>query len=93
MNSIKMKSEVKQIDYYLVGIGNHPKPILNDEVLTLINESTIFSGGQRHYELVKSLLPADYYWIKISGKMDEVISKYQSIDKKIVRFTSGDPCF
>ncbi|MCG8733554.1 precorrin-6y C5,15-methyltransferase (decarboxylating) subunit CbiE [Tenacibaculum finnmarkense] len=83
----------KHIDFYLIGISNHPTPKLNDDVLNLIQESTVFSGGKRHYQLVKSYLPENHTWIEISGKMDFLINKYKKIDTTIVVFASGDPFF
>ncbi|MCD8432308.1 precorrin-6y C5,15-methyltransferase (decarboxylating) subunit CbiE [Tenacibaculum finnmarkense genomovar ulcerans] len=83
----------KHIDFYLIGISNHPTPKLNDDVLNLIQESTVFSGGKRHYLLVKSYLPENHTWIEISGKMDFLINKYKKIDTTIVVFASGDPFF
>ncbi len=81
------------IDFYLIGISNHPTIKWNDDVLTLIKESTIFSGGKRHYELVQSYLPENHKWIEISGKMDVLMQQYKTIDVSIVVFASGDPFF
>ncbi|ALU74680.1 hypothetical protein AUW17_05085 [Tenacibaculum dicentrarchi] len=83
----------KHIDFHLIGISNHPTPKLNDDVLNLIQESTVFSGGKRHYQLVKSYLPENHTWIEISGKMDFLINQYKKIDTTIVVFASGDPFF
>ena len=83
----------KHIDFYLIGISNHPFPKWNDDILELIHESTVFSGGKRHYELVKSFLPKNHTWIEISGKMDALISQYKGFDDSIVVFASGDPFF
>ncbi|WCC45619.1 precorrin-6y C5,15-methyltransferase (decarboxylating) subunit CbiE [Tenacibaculum finnmarkense] len=83
----------KHIDFHLIGISNHPTPKFNDDVLKLIQESSVFSGGKRHYLLVKSYLPENHTWIEISGKMDFLINKYKKIDTTIVVFASGDPFF
>ena len=88
-----MKQKKTHIDFYLIGIGNHPTPKLNDDALELIQESTVFSGGKRHYKLVKSFLPKNHTWIEISGKMDALIQQYNTFDKSIVVFASGDPFF
>ncbi|WNH12483.1 precorrin-6y C5,15-methyltransferase (decarboxylating) subunit CbiE [Thalassobellus suaedae] len=88
-----MKQTKKNIDFYLIGISNHSTPTWNDEVFKLINKSTIFSGGKRHYQLVKSFLPKNHTWIEISGKMDVLIKQYNVIDSSIVVFASGDPFF
>lgn len=88
-----MKQTNKHIGFYLIGIGNHPAPRLNDDVLKLIQNSTVFSGGKRHYELVKSYLPKNHTWIEISGKMEVIIQEYNTFDITIVVFASGDPFF
>ena len=67
----------KHIDFYLIGISNHPSPKLNDDVLKLIKEASVFSGGKRHYQLVKSFLPKNHTWIEISGKMDALMNQYK----------------
>ncbi|OJJ23630.1 hypothetical protein BKI52_04515 [marine bacterium AO1-C] len=86
-----MKQE--HIDFYLIGIGNHPTPQWSEEVLSLIKTSTVFSGGKRHYELVKSYLPKNHRWIEISGKMNALIQQYKAVEVSIVVFASGDPFF
>lgn len=88
-----MKQENTPIDFYLIGISNHPTPKWGDDVLELINTSTVFSGGKRHYELVKSYLPKNHRWIEISGKMDTLIQQYKTVDVSVVVFASGDPFF
>ncbi len=88
-----MKQEDTHIDFYLIGISNHPTPKWSDEILSLIEKSTVFSGGKRHYELVKSYLPKNHSWIEISGKMDVLVQQYKTFDVSIVVFASGDPFF
>lgn len=88
-----MKQTNIHIDFYLIGISNHHTPKWSDNVLVLIKKSTVFSGGKRHYELVQSYLPENHKWIEISGKMDELIQQYKTIDASIVVFASGDPFF
>jgi len=88
-----LKQTKKNIDFYLIGISNHPSPILDNNVMELINKSIVFSGGKRHYELVKSHLPKNHTWIGISGKMDALIQQYKTVETSIVIFASGDPFF
>ncbi|WP_159023768.1 precorrin-6y C5,15-methyltransferase (decarboxylating) subunit CbiE [Formosa sp. L2A11] len=88
-----MKETHTHIDFYLIGISNHTTPKWSDDALQLIQKSTVFSGGKRHYELVKSYLPKNHKWIEISGKMDVLIQQYKTIDVSIVVFASGDPFF
>ncbi|WP_372744704.1 precorrin-6y C5,15-methyltransferase (decarboxylating) subunit CbiE [Lutibacter sp.] len=86
-------SKKQDLEFYLVGIGNHSKPVVDNEVLLLIKNTKIFSGGKRHYELVKSILPKNHTWIEISGRMDHVLLKYSENTKPILIFVSGDPFF
>lgn len=88
-----MKQTNTHIDFYLIGIGNHIIPRLNNDALELIKQSMVFSGGKRHYELVQSYLPENHTWIEISGKMDLLIQQYNTFDTSIVVFASGDPFF
>ena len=53
----------------------------------------VFSGGRRHHELVKELLPADAKWIDITVPLNDVFAQYAQIEKPIVVFASGDPLF
>lgn len=86
-----MKQE--HIDFYLIGMSHHPIPKWNDAILSLIRKSTVFSGGKRHYELVKPYLPKDHHWIEISGKMEALIQQYKTVKVAVVVFASGDPFF
>ena len=88
-----MEETHTHIDFYLIGISNHTTPKWSDDALQLIEKSTVFSGGKRHYQLVKSYLPKHHKWIEISGKMDALIKQYKTIDDSIVVFASGDPFF
>ncbi len=81
------------IDFYLVGIGNHAALKWDAAILALIQQSTVFSGGKRHYELVKPFLPPNHSWIEISGKMETLIQKYKTIHLPIIVFVSGAPFF
>lgn len=53
----------------------------------------VFSGGRRHHELVKELLPAGAKWIDITVPLNDVFAQYAQIEKPIVVFASGDPLF
>jgi len=81
------------IDFYVIGIGNQPIPIITGEVKTIMSHHRIFSGGKRHYELMKSSLPLNHTWINISGKMEAVIHQYKNAKTTVVIFASGDPFF
>lgn len=79
--------------FFLIGMGNHPMPVFTAEVQTVIQQHQVFSGGKRHYQLVKSLLPDTHTWIPISSNMETVICRYQEVQTPIVIFVSGDPFF
>ena len=80
-------------NFIIVGIGNHSLPQLTDEVRVLIRNTHIFSGGKRHYKLVRPLLPQKHTWIEISGRMDVVLHEFGLHTKTILIFASGDPFF
>lgn len=74
--------------YIVIGIPDNKNFILPDEV----KACRVFSGGTRHYELVKEYLPADHEWIDIKSDMPALFTKYTSYDTVVV-FASGDPLF
>jgi precorrin-6Y C5,15-methyltransferase (decarboxylating) len=80
-------------NYYIVGTPNNSNFILSDEVNMLLQKHQVFSGGKRHYELVKDILPADHTWINITGDMTSLFQAYKKMEQAIVVFASGDPLF
>ena len=62
-------------------------------MIEIISACGTFSGGKRHYELVKEYLPLDHEWIFIKGAMDSLLSTYKLIKQPLVVFASGDPFF
>ena len=80
-------------DFIIVGIGNQATPQLSTEVLAKVQETMVFSGGKRHYALVKHLLPENHSWIAIAGRMDVVLHAYSQYRETILIFASGDPFF
>lgn len=81
------------MDIYLIGIGNHAEVRLSPDMLELIAGHNVFSGGKRHYNLVRQHLPNDHVWIGISADMPALMDEYQSKKDSIVVFVSGDPFF
>lgn len=89
-----MKSE----KFIVIGITDDPKPFFPPEVLIIIKQGKVFSGGKRHHEIVASLLPADSQWIDITVPLDTVFAQYYSLftnhySLPIIVFASGDPLF
>ena len=86
--------------FVVVGITDHPQPWFPPEVLEIIKNGKVFSGGKRHHEIVASLLPADATWIDITVPLDAVFEQYQSTPRlgrgdggEVIVFASGDPLF
>lgn len=78
--------------FILIGLNDEAAPHLSDEVSSVIAASSVFSGGRRHHELVRHLLPAGSVWIDITVPLDAVFARYEPYDE-IVVFASGDPLF
>lgn len=78
--------------FYVIGIGNI-KMEISGEVLTLIQGSTVFSGGHRHYDLVSHLLPGGHTWLPVESPMELLFEKYQQAGQPVIVFASGDPLF
>ena len=85
--------------FIVIGISDNPKPFFPPEVLEIIKQGKVFSGGKRHHEIVAPFLPADAQWIDITVPLDAVFEQYRlqffnsSILHSLVVFASGDPLF
>ena len=84
--------------FIVIGITDNPKPFFTPEVLEIIKQGKVFSGGKRHYEIVAPFLPADAQWIDITVPLDAVFEQYYSLftihySLPIIVFASGDPLF
>ena len=86
--------------FVVIGITDNPKPWFPPEVMELIKQGRVFSGGKRHHEIVAPLLPADAEWIDITVPLDAVFEQYISYSTlhlppsaNIIIFASGDPLF
>lgn len=78
--------------FTLIGLNDEAAPHFSDEVSAVIAAASVFSGGRRHHELVRHLLPAGAVWIDIAVPLDAVFARYEPYDE-IVVFASGDPWF
>lgn len=45
--------------FIVIGITDKPQPYFPPEVLEIIKNGKIFSGGKRHHDIVAPLLPDD----------------------------------
>lgn len=75
--------------FIVIGMPDVSKAVTLPETLP----DCVFSGGKRHHELVKELIPQDAQWIDITVPLSEVFAQYAQIEKPIVVFASGDPLF
>ena len=88
------------IRFIVIGISDNPEPFFPPEVLAIIKQGKVFSGGKRHHEIVAPFLPTDAQWIDITVPLDAVFQQYISHStlltphsSTIIVFASGDPLF
>lgn len=83
-------------------MDDRQQPFFSPEIVKHIAEGKLFSGGVRHHQIVKELLPADAEWISITVPLDDVFTQYEAAfarfekenqDRPILVFASGDPLF
>ncbi|MEI3106896.1 MAG: hypothetical protein V8T16_15820 [Parabacteroides merdae] len=80
----------------MIGMDDNPQPKHIEVIIKNVKHDNIFSGGKRHYEIVKPFLPADAVWIEIKASINAVLAEYSRLiqeGKVIVSFVSGDPFF
>ncbi len=77
--------------FIVIGITDHPQPFFPPEVLDIIKNGKVFSGGKRHHEIMMPFLPEDSEWIDITVPLDAVFGRYTA--PEIIVFASGDPLF
>ncbi|WP_062061314.1 precorrin-6y C5,15-methyltransferase (decarboxylating) subunit CbiE [Aquimarina longa] len=78
--------------FRVIGIGNKI-PNFSKQEQSHVLSTSVFSGGKRHYELVKNMLPENHKWIPIQSPMNEVFKAYENTIEPIVIFASGNPLF
>ena len=93
---IKRISQIKMLRFIVIGITDNPKPWFPPEVMEIIRQGKVFTGGKRHREIVAKFLPVDAEWIDITAPLDVVFEQYLSLTpltSEIIVFASGDPLF
>jgi precorrin-6Y C5,15-methyltransferase (decarboxylating) len=83
----------KNRQYIVIGLANRADACFSEAAAALLPKYTVFSGGDRHYALVKQWLPAEYTWISIKGDMPALFAAYRQVQLPVVVFASGDPLF
>ena len=90
------------LSFIVIGITDNPQPWFPPEVMEIIRNGKVFSGGKRHHEIVAPLLPEGAQWIDITVPLEKVFEQYQSpliigmglgVGHPIIVFASGDPLF
>lgn len=87
--------------FIVIGITDNPQPWFPPEVMEIIRQGQVFSGGRRHHEIVAPLLPPDTQWIDITVPLDKVFEQYAHLplssqgegERLLIVFASGDPLF
>ena len=81
--------------FIVIGLSDAQEPRLDPKALDAISKAKVFSGGKRHHEIMKGLLPKDYKWIDITVPLAKVFEQYRETfnSQFIVVFASGDPLF
>lgn len=77
----------------MIGVANRAEACISKEAAALLPQYRVFSGGHRHYALVKQWLPAKHTWITIKGDMPALFAAYRQQQSPVVVFASGDPLF
>ena len=78
--------------FFVIGIDDNKTQHFNPEITSVISSHTVFSGGERHHQIVKRFLPENYHWIDIKVPLTAVFGQYEAHDEVVV-FASGDPLF
>lgn len=76
----------------IIGIDDNQIQYFNPQIKELMAGASHFSGGTRHYSIVKHHLPANHLWMDVTVPLSGVINEYRQFDH-IVVFASGDPLF
>lgn len=81
--------------FIVIGIQDNPNVWFPPEVMRVIRSCRTFSGGKRHHDLVRHLLPNDAAWIEVSAPISRALSDYRLLPPQTVVavFASGDPLF
>ncbi len=81
--------------FIVIGITDNKEQYFTPEVLDIIRQGKVFSGGLRHHELVPHLLPQEYEWIDVTAPLSLVFEAYRCVfhSTSIIVFASGDPLF
>ena len=78
--------------FTVIGISDSRGQLFSPEVISIIKNGKVFSGGKRHHGIIAHLLPSDAVWIDITVPLENVFREYIPYAEVVV-FASGDPLF
>jgi len=81
------------LSFIVAGMSDATEPVFDTALVSRIAKMRYFSGGNRHYDLVKNLLPEGHIWIPVTVPLPTVYEQYSQINESILVFASGDPLF
>ncbi|MBN2484767.1 MAG: precorrin-6y C5,15-methyltransferase (decarboxylating) subunit CbiE [Bacteroidales bacterium] len=76
----------------IIGI-NDTQPSFTDEQKRIISLCINFAGGERHFQLVKDVLPKNHQWRNITVPLSDLIDEINETQGNWIVFASGDPWF
>lgn len=79
-------------EFIVIGINDSREQFFSPQIINIISQSNVFSGGKRHFEIMESMLPSQYEWIDILIPLQQTLEYYKTYSKVVV-FASGDPLF
>lgn len=65
--------------FIIIGMDDNREPYFPPEALAHIRRGKVFSGGVRHKDIVKGLLPEGAEWISITVPLDNVFRQYEKV--------------
>lgn len=92
LTKVRENHKFADMKFTVVGIDDNQQQEFSTKIRGIILETQVFSGGKRHYEIVKNYLPEQHLWIEIKVPLSEVFEQYKAHEKVVV-FASGDPLF
>lgn len=78
--------------FVVIGISDQAEPAFTPEILQLISEAKVFSGGLRHRGIMERYLPENYQWINVAIPLADVFAQYR-LHRDVLIFASADPLF
>ncbi len=79
--------------FTVIGISDSSAFRLSPEAAEAVKRGRYFSGGRRHHELMRDILPPEAVWTDITVPLADVFAEYRRHGGETIVFASGDPLF